>query len=77
MNILWEELQDGYIDDIKTTMEDIMIFKKWIFQCEAGVLPHMKQDFIKTLDILRVRLKTQRKEYKQRYGYFPKPSQLK
>lgn len=77
MKPLWQELHEGFLDDIKVTMEDIEIFDKWIIQAEHGIHPHLKQEFISTRIILEKKLSEQRKEYKERYGRFPTMKQIR
>lgn len=74
---LWQEIHDGEVDDIITTIEDIKIMKEWIIQATNGICANSKQDFLDTLNMLEKKLKRQRREYKEKYGFYPRRSTLK
>ena len=75
MKPLWQELHEGLIDDIKTVMDDIKLYEKWM--TESDYAQPMHHEYMECLEICKVKLSTLRKEYKNRYGQYPKPRQLK
>jgi len=73
MKPVWEELHEGMIDDIKHIMELINHWEQYMIKTV-----HNRQKIDNEILVnLKLKLRKYRKEYKDKYGQFPKPNQLK
>lgn len=74
MKPLWQEIHDGMIDDIKEMKERREYFDSCV---KKHIHDGTKNIFIYLVKLCDYKIKKLRQEYKQKYGSYPRPSQLK